>query len=623
MGYRVSGILKLPDGAPANNAEIEFISRKNFSPLVRELKSNIKCSATGAYNVTLEYGEYAVVVYPGGTYPAALGTIILAADTVAGQDLPTLLQQAGWQPATQEYIQQIAAWLAKAGGLASQAAASATAAKVSETSAKSSESAALSSKDSAASSASTATTKAAEAASFASAALASKNASATSEANSLSSKDAAAASASTAVAAADTATQKALAAAGSEASALSSATRAEQAAQALVGAIIDAGPYNAASGVLPTPSMSSGVKRSSVWKVTGSGTAGGIELGVGDSLVYTASDNSYYKIDSTESVSSVNGRKGVVTLSSSDVVADASGTAQTLVNQHSAKSGVHQISGVNGLQGILDGKMDANIASDFGMSLISSDNDVSARSKLKLGSAATRSTSGISNNAELMEQYYRDFRKISSYDTPLAFPLGVSSGIQDASKVGSAGNFVAMLSCISYDHVSGYEAMAQWYASNNYGGIGVRVAIPSGQHTFFRNVAFRTTNNTTVDSNGFIKSASPIVRVGACDIQDDGDSPCGAGISNHEAEGVYIEKGGTGIYRIIGSSGFANDGWYIETPNDANGNKILFVEYEFNRGVIELKTFSPIYINGRCEKGDPFDIPSGRWIDIRLSMTIN
>ena len=62
MGYRVKGTLKLPDGTPATNAEIEFISRKNFSPLVRELKSNVKCGATGAYDVTLEYGEYAVVV---------------------------------------------------------------------------------------------------------------------------------------------------------------------------------------------------------------------------------------------------------------------------------------------------------------------------------------------------------------------------------------------------------------------------------------------------------------------------------------------------------------------------------------------------------------------------------
>lgn len=129
MGYRVKGTLKLPDGSPAPNAEIEFISRKNFSPLVQELKSNILCGPSGAYDVTLELGEYAVMVYPGGTYPASLGTIVLAADTVAGQDLPTLLQQAGWQPATPEYITAINAWLEQAETAASNAAGSVVSAK--------------------------------------------------------------------------------------------------------------------------------------------------------------------------------------------------------------------------------------------------------------------------------------------------------------------------------------------------------------------------------------------------------------------------------------------------------------------------------------------------------------
>lgn len=144
MGYRVKGTLKLPDGSPASNAEIEFISRKNFSPLVQELKSNILCGPTGAYDVTLEFGEYAVVLYPGGTYPAALGTITLASDTSAGQDLSTLLQQAGWQPATPEYIQQIAAWLVEANSSATSAKVSQDAAKVSEANAAASASAAAS-----------------------------------------------------------------------------------------------------------------------------------------------------------------------------------------------------------------------------------------------------------------------------------------------------------------------------------------------------------------------------------------------------------------------------------------------------------------------------------------------
>ena len=220
MGYRVSGILKLPDGTPANNAEIEFVSRKNFSPLVQELKSNIRCSVTGAYDVTLEYGEYAVIVYPGGTYPAALGTIIIAVDTVAGQDLPALLQQGGWQPATPEYVQQIQAWLSEAGGLASSAGASAAAAKASEA-------AALSSKNAAAASAATATTKASEATTAASTAATKATEASDSASSALSSKNTAATSATAASNGASTATAKAGGAAASASAAKTSETNAK------------------------------------------------------------------------------------------------------------------------------------------------------------------------------------------------------------------------------------------------------------------------------------------------------------------------------------------------------------------------------------------------------------
>ncbi|MGL6583945.1 hypothetical protein ACSZOO_03155 [Aeromonas hydrophila] len=137
--------------------------------------------------------------------------------------------------------------------------------------------------------------------------------------------------ASTAVAAADTASQKAASAAQSEATASSAATRAEQAAQAVAGALIDAGAYDASTGVLPAPTQVAGVNKSCIWKVTGAGAVGGIELGVGDSLIYTTHSASYYKIDNTESVTSVNGQKGIVSLTASNVGADAAGTAAAAV----------------------------------------------------------------------------------------------------------------------------------------------------------------------------------------------------------------------------------------------------------------------------------------------------
>lgn len=213
MGYRVKGTLKLPDGTPGTNCEIEFTSRKNFTPMLTGMGVSIRTDSAGAYDVTLEYGAYAVILRTGNTYPTAIGQIIVASDTVVGQDLPTLLEQSGWQPATPEYIQQIAQWLAEVNASATRATASASAAKVSETNSKASEIAAEADRSEVA--ANTADVRVKHSDVVAKSAQVSIDSSATQAAKS------------TAVSAADTATQKALAAAGSEASAFSSATRAE------------------------------------------------------------------------------------------------------------------------------------------------------------------------------------------------------------------------------------------------------------------------------------------------------------------------------------------------------------------------------------------------------------
>lgn len=143
-------------------------------------------------------------------------------------------------------------------------------------------------------------------------------------------------------AAADTATQKAASAAVHDAAAAEYARQAQEAAQATAGALMDGGAADLSAGVYPQPVVVSGTSRPTFWKVTKGGTVGGVDYGVGDTLIYTvAGSGSYYKIDSTESVTSVQGEKGAVTLTPEKVGADPAGTAAAIVRQHSEAPDPH------------------------------------------------------------------------------------------------------------------------------------------------------------------------------------------------------------------------------------------------------------------------------------------
>ena len=123
----------------------------------------------------------------------------------------------------------------------------------------------------------------------------------------------------------------------------------------------------------------------------------------------------------------------------------------------------------------------------------------------------------------------------------------------------------------------------------------------------------KTNKNTTVDSNGFIKAASPMVQLFADKFT-----------ANDEAklQEITFEKLGVGDYLIKGSTGFAQDGWYVETPKDANGNLLVAVVYEqLANGDISVKTYDyMLNKKGRivADTETPLDIPENRWIDIRL-----
>ncbi|OKP30982.1 prophage tail fiber N-terminal domain-containing protein [Serratia fonticola] len=131
---------------------------------------------------------------------------------------------------------------------------------------------------------------------------------------------------------------------------------------------------------------------------------------------------------------------------------------------------------------------------------------------------------------------------------------------------------------------------------------------------------------TTVDANGFIKAASPIVKLfgtGECEL-------------NGDSQGVTTERVSEGVYRISGTLGFNADAEWggvdggIEIPIDRNKLPLVWVDYEVDEtGDLLIKTFHRVNstapkfaqnVKTGYKEGQPIDIPAGRWIDLRVEM---
>ncbi|WRQ11978.1 hypothetical protein vBSlqSZDD2_67 [Serratia phage vB_SlqS_ZDD2] len=165
--------------------------------------------------------------------------------------------------------------------------------------------------------------------------------------------------------------------------------------------------------------------------------------------------------------------------------------------------------------------------------------------------------------------------------------------------------------------------------SANILAIGVQGEVRVGFQNAAKAITWRrvwTESSTTVDGNGFIKKASPVVKLfgdGSCEL-------------NEQSEGVTVERIGTGHYLVKGTLGFNSDpSWSgidggIEIPLDRNKQAMIWVDYEVNRqGNIEVKTYhrehkdSPAFARNVIEgvnDGDPIDIPAGRCVDLRVEM---
>ncbi len=132
--------------------------------------------------------------------------------------------------------------------------------------------------------------------------------------------------------------------------------------------------------------------------------------------------------------------------------------------------------------------------------------------------------------------------------------------------------------------------------------------------------------NTTVDPQGFIKKASPIVNI----------NPDGTFTTNDESEGAIVTRVAQGEYLIEGVLGFNSDaGWGgvdggIEIPLDVNKQPLIWVDSKVNKdGSILVRTYHRTHPNAPefarndidgYKDGDPIDIPDGRFISVRVQM---
>lgn len=138
-----------------------------------------------------------------------------------------------------------------------------------------------------------------------------------------------------------------------------------------------------------------------------------------------------------------------------------------------------------------------------------------------------------------------------------------------------------------------------------------------------------TNGNTTTDSSGFIKTASPIVQLFH-------DGRC---VLNGESEGCTVTRLSTGEYLIEGCMGLNTDAAWggidggFDIPKDRNGQPLIWLDYEVNAdGSVLVKTYHRTYPDAPpfarhdiagLANGEPVDIPADQFVSVRVEMPID
>ncbi|MEG2266782.1 MAG: hypothetical protein RSC68_20920 [Acinetobacter sp.] len=255
-----------------------------------------------------------------------------------------------------------------------------------------------------------------------------------------------------------------------------------------------------------------------------------------------------------------------------------------------------------------------------------------ARTNLGLGSAATKDAGTSSGNLMQVGAFGLGTSIVSqpSWESPQNETRFIDVPPKSGSPFGGTGG--GGISISSGAAAYGAQLMMPLY--------GNRLAMRSWSPTGFSNgVEFWGTGNTTTDANGFIKKASPVIKISSSGIVE----------SSEEAEGVIVERTGIGEYKISGCIGLHSDAAWggsdggFEIPVDRNKQPRIWLDYEVNAdGSIVIKTyhrvhtFAPEFAQNRIGYKDtggvftetvvdrePVDIPSDSFVSVRVEMPVD
>lgn len=215
-----------------------------------------------------------------------------------------------------------------------------------------------------------------------------------------------------------------------------------------------------------------------------------------------------------------------------------------------------------------------------------------ARTNLGLGSSATRNAYSTSGDILSLGDF--------GFGTPVqAPPLSAAESENSfswyysslsAGGFGGAGH-EGKLTAKTNEGVNNFAFT--WYANTSSKNVGVVCKQTKASGVDVNTESWRTRmwtdQNTTVDSSGFIKSASPIVK-----IYSDGEFQL-----NDESAGCTVTRINTGAYLIEGCMGLNADAAWggidggFDIPTDRNKQPLIWLDYEVNAdGSVLVKPFT-------------------------------